>query len=287
MTTWIDRERTIAGQHVEPFTGEGAYHGSTQRKPPGPVEADVVDEKRPVTLERYLARRATAIESFDAVLPNRLRLVRQLRVPTQEQVRADRVTFCWCPFEEAVERAGSLTRQVLAGMRRGLVGDKRYVYVDSKIQYFEPGDLPVDSCLRHVDGSIAVRDERVLHFGPEVSVLHDMRARIDHGRPPRYLAYQSSGHCATGFLDRPLRLRMPELIPNFNGFDALVRAARPRETFHPAAAILGYDGLTVHWPTHALTGGWRLWIRCTETDVEIHPSESVIECYGTVFRPRR
>lgn len=287
MTTWIDRERTVGGQRVEPFTGEGAYHGSTQRKPPGPVEADVVSEKRPVTLEGYLARGATAIESFEAVFPNRLRLVRQLRVPSQEQVRADRVTFCWCPFEEAFERAGPLTRSVLAGMHQGLVGDRRYVYVDSKIQYFEPGDLPVDSCLRHVDGSIAVRDERVLHFGPEFTVLHDMRARIEHGRPPRYMAYQSSGHCATGFLDRPLRLRMPELIPNFDRFDASVRAVGPVEVTHPSAAILAYDGLTVHWAVPATSSGWRLWLRCTETDVEIHPSEEIVECYGTVFRPRR
>ncbi|NQV90111.1 hypothetical protein HQ487_01750 [Candidatus Uhrbacteria bacterium] len=287
MSTWIAREFSVESQRVEQFTGEGAYHGSTKQKSrdvPRP-RVETVSEVRPTTLERYHALGSTTIKEFDAVFPRRLRVVEQLDVPTQEQVRNDGVTFCWAPFEEALRLAGPLTRRVLEGMKHGLSGTKRYVYIDSKIQYFEPGDLPVDSCLRHIDGSIAVRDQRVLPFG--VSILHDMRARLEHRNPPRYMAYQSSSHCATGFLGESFRLRIPELIPNFNTFDAAVQNAGVSEIVHPAGAILGYDGLTVHWATPATTSGWRLWVRCTETDVEIHPNASVIECYGTVFRPRR
>lgn len=287
MTTSITREHTIANQKLAEFTGEGAYHGSTKQRPPSIPRPQVqtVQEARPTTLERYLERGTTRIRSFDAYFPNQLRVVEQLDIPTQEQVRDDGVTFCWCTFEEALHLAGPVTRSVLLGMSNGLTHRKRHIYVDSKIQYFEPGDLPVDSCLRHVDGSIAVRDQRVLPFG--ASILHDMRARLEHVDPPRYMAYQSSGHCATGFLDQPLRLRLRELIPNFNEFDIAVRGAEISETAHPAGAILAYDGLTVHWATPATSAGWRLWVRCTETDVEIHPSEAIIECYGTVFRPRR
>jgi hypothetical protein len=286
MTTLLNNVHTIETQRVEDFTGEGAYHGSTKQKPPGPVRPlnEIVSEERPTTLERYLEQNRTAISSFGATFPNSLRLVTQLEIPSQDQVRDDGVTFCWCPFEEAFSLAGPLTRSVLTGMRSGLSGGKSNIYIDSKIQYFEPGDLPVDSCLRHIDGSIAVRDERVLGFG--VSVLHDMRARLDHDNPPKYMAYQSSGHCATGFLDRPLRLVIPELIPDFNDFDARVRAMKVPEVEHTAGAILAYDGLTVHWATPATSAGWRLWIRCTETDVTITPSASIIDCYGTVFRPR-
>ncbi|MFA5853879.1 MAG: hypothetical protein WC866_02205 [Patescibacteria group bacterium] len=287
MTTWIRRAHSVATQKVEEFTGEGAYHGSTRQKAPNAPrpQVDAVSEAMPLTLERYEERGATMIASFDACFPNDLRLVEQLEVPSQESVRDDGVTFCWCPFEDAVEIAGPVTRGVLNGMRAGLTGGKRHIYIDSKIQYFEAGDLPVDSSLWHVDGSIAVRDHRVTRFG--ATVLHDMRARFEHGDPPKYMAYQSSDHCATSFLDQPLRLRMPELIPNFNDFDAAVRIAGISEVAHPAGAILGYDGLTLHLATHATSSGWRLWIRCTETDVEIHPSASIIECYGTVFRPRR
>ena len=287
MTTWLNRPHAIETQKVEVFTGEGAYHGSTKQKSPAalPRQMDVPSEARPTTLERYLERGSATIESFDAYFPNSLRVVEQCEVPTQDQVRDDGVTFCWCPFEEALRIAGPLTHRVLMGMQAGLSGKKRYVYIDSKIQYFEAGDLPVDSCLRHVDGSIAVRDERVLGFGSPV--LHDMRARIEHADPPRYLAYQSSDHCATGFLGSPLRLHMPELIPNFNAFDALVREAGVSEVAHKAGTIMAYNGLTVHWATPANSSGWRLWVRCTETDVEIKPSASIIECYGTVFRPRR
>lgn len=282
MSTWMRRERTVETQHVERFTNTGAYHGADKRKP-GPPPANVVSEARPTTLERYLERGVTDIEWFDAIIPNRLRLVEQLDVPSQEEVRDDGVTFCWCPFEEAMREAGPVTRRVLDGMSRGLTGRKRNVYVDSKIQWFERGDLPVDSCLRHVDESIAVRDERVLPFG--VEVLHDMRARIENGSPPLHMAYQSSHHCATGYLYRPLTLRMPELIPNFNAFDDAVRARRLPEMEHPAGAILGYDGLTVHWANPATESGWRLWVRTVETDKEVIPGPTVIECYGTVFRP--
>lgn len=287
MTTWRKSMHTIESQKVADFTGEGAYHGSTKPKPataPRP-RTDIVPEGRPVTIERYTREGTSTIGSFDAVFPNRLRIVEQLNVPAQERIRDDGVTFCWCPFEEAERVAGPITRNVLRGMKGHLSGKKRFVYIDSKIQYFEPGDLPVDSCLWHVDGTIAIRDERVQRFG--VPVLHDMCARLEGVDMPTYLAYQSSDHCATGFLDRPLRLRIPELIPNFNAFDALVRAERTCEILHPAGAIIAYDGLTMHRATSASSSGWRLWIRCTETDIEIHPSASVIECYGTVFRPRR
>lgn len=289
MTTWLKGSHTIGTQKVEEFTGEGAYHGSTkqQQKPAEPArpKREPVPEATPTTLERYLQEGKTAIDSFDAHFPNKLCLATALPAPSQEEVRDDGVTFCWCPFEEAIRLAGPLTQKVLERMRPSLSRTKRFAYIDSKIQYFEPGDLPVDSCLRHVDGSIAVKDERVLGFGS--TILHDMRARLENGNPPRYLAYQSSDHCATGFLDQPFTLRMPELIPNFNSFDEAVKALGLSEVFHPAGAILSYDGLTVHWATPAASAGWRLWVRCSETDVEIIPSESIIECYGTVFRPRR
>lgn len=286
MTTWIARTHSIETQKVEAFTGEGAYHGSTKQKPadaPRP-RIEVVAENRPTTLERYKEQGSTTIESFDAVFPNRWHLVEQLDVPTQEQVRDDGVTFCWCPYEEALCHAGPLTQSVLEGMRAGLTNGKRHVYVDSKIQYFEPGDLPVDSSLWHPDGTIAVRDPRVLPFG--ATVLHDMRARLENDDGPRYMAYQSGANCKTGWADRPLTLRIPELIPDFKAFDAAVRAAGVTEVAQPAASILGYDGKSLHLAVHATEPGWRLWIRCTETDVEIIPSASIIECYGTVFRPR-
>ncbi len=286
MTTWITGAHSVETQKVETFTGEGAYHGSTQQRivtvPRPPVPR--VAEARPTTLERYLQEGTREIASFEASYANELRLVSQLDAPSQEAVRDDGVTFCWCPFEEAMRVAGPLTRSVLLGMLPGLTRTKRYTYIDTKIQYFEAGDLPVDSCLWHVDGSIAVRDERVLPFS--TSVLHDLRARLEHGDPPRYMAYQSSGHCATEFLSQPVQLRLPELVPNFNGFDEAVRTLEVSEVAHPAGAVLAYDGNTIHRAIQATTSGWRLWARCTETDVEIRPSESTIACYGTVFRPR-
>lgn len=282
----VKRVRSIADQKIAAFTGEGAYHGSTKPRPPASVPAappELVEEMRPTTLEAYAARGALGIEDFDAVFPNRYEVKSILPVPTQDEIEHDGVTFCWCLIDEAIAEAGPLTRRVLEEMTRHLRCDKRFVYIDSKIQWFEQGDVPVDSRHWHVDGSIAVRDDRVRALGHRL--LHDMRARLTGDVPsPTYLAYQSSTHCATQFATAPLSVRMPELIPNFDELDLRVRALDPRCEAQPASSIVGFDGLSLHRAVAARGPGWRLWIRCAETDHEVRLNPSIVECYGTVFR---
>lgn len=283
----LRQEHTLDSQQIAPFTGEGAYHGSTRKRAaraasaPRPV---VVEEMRPTTLDAYPLDGSRPIAQFEATFPNLYTVERVLPVPTQEEVRGDGVTFCWCPLEEALEVAGPLTRRVLAAMKELLVGDKRFVYVDSKIQYFEPGDVPVDSQHWHVDGSIVARGPAVEALGH--NLLHDMKARLASGVvPPRYLAYQSSEHCATLFATSPVTMTLPELIPNFNGLDAHIRALSPPVVAQPAGSIVRTDGLSLHRAQAASGAGWRLWVRCVETDREVLLDSSIIECYGTVFRP--
>jgi hypothetical protein len=282
--TIVKRARSISGQKVAQFTGEGAYHGSTKpRTPSAPrAPAPLVEEMRPTTLEAYAARGARSIEEFDATFPDRYAVKTILAVPTQDEIKDDGVTFCWCLIDDAIAEAGPLTRRVLEAMREHLRGDKRFVYIDSKIQWFEQGDTPVDSQHWHVDGSIAVRDERVQALGHRL--LHDMRARIDGSKPPTYLAYQSSDHCATEFATAPVSLRLPELIPNFDELDLRVRTLDPPRVAQPPSSIVAFDGLSLHRAVAARSAGWRLWIRCTESDHEIRLNPSLIECYGTVFR---
>jgi len=284
--TSLRKQHSIATQEVAPFTGEGAYHGSTSKRasPAAPSRPPaVVEEMRASTLEQYRLEAPRAISDFEATFPNLYAVERVLPVPTQEEVRDDGVTFCWCPLEEALSLAGPLTRRVLLAMQEHLVGDKRHVYVDSKIQYFEPGDVPVDSQHWHVDGSIVARGPLVEALGH--NLLHDMKARLASGvSPPRYLAYQSSDHCATVFATEPLTLTLPELIPSFTGLDAAIRALSPPFALQPASTIVRTDGLSLHRAQAATGTGWRLWVRAVETDREVQLSASIIECYGTVFR---
>lgn len=282
----VVRARTEAGQPRAAFTGEGAYHGSTKARPHAPAAPQVVvDEGRPTTLEGL--DEGQEIPTFTAMFPNEVRVVAQLPVPTQREVMADEVTFCWCDFTAAQRQAGPLTAAVLAAMAPHLWGKKRFVYIDSKIQWFDTGDLPVDSRLWHVDGSIAVRDERVRRRGQ--TILHDLRARQEGRDPPRYLAYQSSWNCATQFLTRPLSLDLPALVPSFDGLDAAVQAkVTPGAVLsQPAGSVVAFDGRTLHRAVPAVAPGWRLWVRCTETDREVRVDASVLDCYGTVFRPDR
>jgi hypothetical protein len=285
--THLRQEHTTGTQQVAPFTGEGAYHGSTRKRAPRSASAPqpvVVDEMRPTTLDAYPRGGSRPIAEFEATFPNLYAVERVLPIPTQEEVRTDGVTLCWCPIDEALDVAGPLTRRVLAAMKGLLVGDKRFAYVDSKIQYFEPGDVPVDSQHWHVDGSIVARGPAVEALGH--NLLHDMKARLASGVvPPRYLAYQSSDHCATLFATSPVTLTLPELIPNFDGLDALIRALSPPCVAQPASSIVRTDGLSLHRAQAASGAGWRLWVRCVETDREVQLDSSIIECYGTVFRP--
>jgi hypothetical protein len=287
MNTHGHRTRDVATQKVAEFTGEGAYHGSTRARrspavaPPPPPPP----EMSPRSLDRHLAEGRAAVADFDARFENLYAVRARLAVPAPEAIRDDGVTFCWCPFEVAAREAGPLTRAVLAAAAPHLVGDRRFVYVDSKIQHFEPGDLPVDSRLWHVDGSIVARGERVARLGH--ALVHDMAARLDPATPsPRYLAYQSSSHCATEFLDAPLTVRLPELVPDFDLLDARVREAAPTAVAQPAGTIVAFDGASLHRAVPATAAGWRLWLRVVETDREVVLDHAILDCYDTVFRPR-
>ena len=287
MNTYLKQARSVAAQRVAHFTGEGAYHGSTKPRPvpsPEPAAPPEVDEMRPLSLDKYDSREDRSVDSFTARFLNRCETLATLSVPTQEAIVDDGVTFCWCPLDEAVDAAGPLTRSVLEAMRGHLEGRKKYVYIDSKIQHFAPGDVPVDSQHWHVDGSIVVRDERARRLGH--ALLHDMKTRLDGpAEPPTYLSYQSSEHCATLFAAAPVSLTMPELIPNFDDLDRQVRALAPAIVAQPAAAIVRFDGLSLHRAVAASGAGWRLWIRCVETDRRVELTSSIIDCYGTVYRP--
>ncbi|MCB9549856.1 MAG: hypothetical protein H6706_28955 [Myxococcales bacterium] len=207
-----------------------------------------------------------------------------LPAPSQAAIRDDGVTFCWCPFDEALAEAGPLVRQVLTAMGPHLQRRKRFAYVDAKIQHFQPGDVPVDSHHWHVDGSIVARDARAERLGH--AILHDMQARMDgQVAPPVCLAYQSSAHCATQFVTAPLTIDLPTLIPDFVELDARVQAAAPPVMSQPAASIVRFDGLSLHRAVPASSAGWRLWVRVFETDREVQLTAPLIDCYGQVFRP--
>jgi hypothetical protein len=283
--TYLTRDHTIAEQLRAPFTGEGAYHGSTKKRAPAAPrkESPMVEEMRPSTIEAYPTDGSRSIASFKAKFPNLYEVTDTLPIPSQEEIRADGTTFVWCPFELALTVAGPLTRRVLEAMRARFAGDKRYIYVDSKIQYLEPGDVPVDSQHWHVDGSIVARGPAVEALGH--NLLHDMKARMQSERTtPHYLAYQSSNHCATMFITQPVALDLPELIPNFDLLDEAVRALDPPAVEQPAGAIVRTDGRSLHRARTATGPGWRLWIRVVETDREVELETSIVECYNTVFR---
>jgi hypothetical protein len=289
MKTHLKQTRSVATQEVARFTGEGAYHGSTRPRPAPAREASTppeieVEEMRARSLDKYDTSEDRNIATFTARFPNRHETVATLPVPTQEAVMADGVTFCWCALDEALREAGPLTKSVLTAMQGQLTGRKRYVYIDSKIQYFAPGDVPVDSQHWHVDGTIVARDARAQRLGH--ALLHDMRARLEGpAEPPTYLSYQSSEHCATLFVTAPVSLTMPELIPDFDDLDRQVRALAPPSAPQPAAAIVRFDGLCLHRAVAARDAGWRLWVRCIETDRRALLTASIIECYGLVYRP--
>lgn len=266
MNTFIKQERTESNQKTARFTGEGAYHGSSNKEP----------EKAPV-----LAHKAS-FPSFTARFDNVCNVKKILPVPTQKEIQDDGVTFVWASFEEAKREAGPLSKSVLLEMESHLKGNKRHIYVDSKIQFFNKGDLPVDSKLWHVDGTVAIRGEQAWRSG--YTLLHDMKAKVRSGVMDDYLAYQSSVHCATQWVTQPMFIYLPECIPTFDILDQLVQEDNPEVMSQPASSIVHFTDRSLHRAVQASDDGWRLWIRVLETDKEIKLSTNIIECYGTVFK---
>jgi len=272
-------------QIVADYTGEGAYHGSTKPKPQKLMNPFGVKETEATTFAKYRNRRAGVFDTFNATLSRVYREVAQLPVPSQEDIKNDGSTFVWKPFDEALEEAGPLTKSVLKKMQKHLIGQKKYCYVDSKIQYFEPGDVPVDSRHYHLDGTIVIRGKFAEQLG--YPLLHDMRARIcGESKPPTYLSYQSSTHCPTHFVTEPLSIRVPDFIPNFDEFSETVLASSPTIKPQPAASIVATDGLSLHSAVSASEPGWRLWIRVMETDRLVVVNSEVSDCYLSTYRTK-
>jgi len=266
MKTFIKQDRTQNNQKTALFTGEGAYHGSSNKEP-----------ELPITLAE-----PTVFPVYQAHFANICEIKKTLPIPTQEAIQADGVTFVWALFDDAKQVAGPLTKNVLLEMEPFLKKDKKFIYVDSKIQFFHKGDLPVDSKVWHIDGTFVIRGEEARNLG--YTFLHDMTAKQKAGITNHYLAYQSSTHCATEWIQNPLTISLPECIPTFDILDNLVKAANPAAFAQPAASILHFTDNSLHRAVPASGDGWRLWIRVLETDKEIRISENIVECYGTVFK---
>jgi hypothetical protein len=266
-------------QKVASFHNEGAYHGATQFRDV-PIPEFEEEEMRPTTL----ISGTSPFEDFEASFSNDWTTPDELGIPSQEEIKTDGVTFAWASLQVALQEAGPLTRKVLQVMEKNLAGNKKFVYVDSKIQFFKKGDVPVDSRLWHVDGSISCRDIRATRLGH--SLLHDLKARQEcKVSSPQYMAYQSSSHCATQWQAQPFKIILPACVPSFDYFDKVVNQQSGLRTFSQGAGtIIKFDGFDIHRAVSAKSDGWRLWIRCTETNKEIHIPESVANNYGIVYR---
>jgi hypothetical protein len=265
MNTFLKSVKTEESQKTAIFTGEGAYHGSSNKEP----------EKKPLGEK-------TVFPEFCAQFRNICDVKKVLIVPSQEEIRTDGVVFVWSLFEEALREAGPLTKSVLLEMEPLLKRNKKFIYVDSKIQYFHKGDLPVDSQLWHVDGSTSLRGEAANKLG--YTLLHNMAGKLEMGVVDNYLAYQSSHHCATQWVTEQLGINLPKCIPSFDILDDLVRKVNPKHMSQPAGSIIQFTDNSLHRAVPATDDGWRLWIRCVETDREVNLSSNIIDCYGTVFK---
>lgn len=278
MSTFVKSIKTEDTQKIATFTGEGAYHGSSKVR----EDTEALIELPP-TISKYLTNKSSSFENFQATFPNYYKVKRFLKIPSQEEIKNDGVTFMWTPFEEALQEAGPITRNVLQEMEPFLKRDKKFIYIDSKIQFFRKNDLPVDSNLWHIDGSLAIRDSRIKELG--FSLLHDLKARLTGDYVPNnYLAYQSSYHCATEFAYKPIYTTLPECIPSFDILDQKIKKKIVLSRSQPAGSIVAFNGLSLHRAVPASEDGWRLWVRCIETDREVKMSSDAINCYGTVFR---
>lgn len=201
-----------------------------------------------------------------------------LEPPTEAALMSE-PTYRAVEFNDVLRSCGDYTRYVLGRMEAHLKGNRRFTYVDSKIQYLRIGDAPVDSLYWHIDGCVYVPEKIVRRFG--YVQLFDLYARSISSSNPTFLSFLTSADCATEYVRDPMRIEVPKCFEWYDVLDALVKAREPRTVSQTPCQVVSFGSKSLHRAVPAKKEGWRLWIRITETDCRQRTHEGVDN--NTVF----
>jgi len=177
-----------------------------------------------------------------------------------------------CDLDAAIRYGGSLTRAVLESLT--LVGDRKYVTVDTKIHMLMPGMIPAIPGW-HTDGVPRQYDGTPHGGSPKIHRQEELDAE---GLAPRYHLLITGDFCSTEFMDVPWEWSANSDPRNSSFYAAMTREVNifiPQyaEAHHkkPTWSLPGYqwvrwDWWNIHQAVRSTDFGWRFLIRVTESD---------------------
>jgi hypothetical protein len=185
-------------------------------------------------------------------------------------------------LDDAVRFGGELTREALAVVP--LVGDRKYVTVDTKVHMLMPGMLPAIPGW-HTDG--IPRNESGAPTGPLPPDFHRQVGLDDVA--PRFHLLVTGAHCPTEFLSEAWEWEPPADA----GSDLYAHMTRAVTADSPAtfsvepSTLYSWGWWHVHRAVQATAAGWRFLMRVTESDF-LEPQtdmRDVVRLHNPVYMP--
>ncbi len=153
---------------------------------------------------------------------------------------------------------------ILNEVQNHLSNSKKYIFVNTKIQFLKTGFKPVDNLSWHVDGTIQVPSEICNSLG--YNELHDMYARSILKEYPKYISFVTNTNCNTEYLCDPLSLKIPKCVSSFDEINEMVNKSEMKIISQPSCQIIKYDAFSLHRAIPSKCDGWRYWLRVIESN---------------------
>lgn len=236
-----------------------------------------------------------------------LRLARSMIQPTEAEIK-DTPTLWNASLDDAMRYGGDLTRAALSAM--DIVGDKKYVIVDTKVHMLAPGQYPALPGW-HTDGTprlpqgwyegaggeygnerFGVTENLLASLHPQNKGLPVIAAQ-EHLNSPRFHLLVTGQGCLTQFIDDPFDVEIPA-TPSRGLYGEITRQVRERveagelEAFDmPSCTSVEWDWWTLHQAQAAQRVEWRYLIRVTESDHNEPQTDlrKIIRTQNQVFVP--
>lgn len=209
---------------------------------------------------------------------------RGIEHPSQEEVKNTPGLFN-ASLEDAVRYGGDLTREALSALI--LKGDRKHIFVDTKISMLMPGMYPAIPGW-HTDGVPRPKDKSKPSIWAQLA---------PYAKSPHYHLLVTGEGCLTDFITVPVQLNIPHDIGSdlYSKIDRDINSALERKDVVlenniktiPTCTMVEWDWWNLHRAVAAKLHEWRFLIRVTESDTRAPKSDlrQVIRRQEQVYVP--
>lgn len=164
---------------------------------------------------------------------------------------------------------GTFLHKVCLELSKKVKLNTKYLVVDSKVQFFKKGHIPIDHDCWHLDGTIQI-NRKLSNLTFETA---DIGSRDILEKFPRFHSWISSNISSTEYMTKEFTVPVPRLLKNWRVFAEMLKSEHDISTDmyhkHSQGEIVSYDAFTLHRAVPAVEDGYRLWVRVAETNTLI------------------